>query len=629
MTHQFCKPNCYTAGVKPGLLPVALLGLVAVGGAVAMQTAGRERNYRSLLGRGDVALRDGDTFGAIEAFSGAVALHPDSMLAHLRRGESYRQRGELEAAARDFRTAAALDAAAPHPLEALADVYYERRRYDRAIDTYERRLRLDERAPRIRYKLALAHYRAGHMGEAMTALTDTLALDPRLPDAHYLLGLCLRDQDRPREAVDAFERAVTLAPGLIPAREELAALYEQLGRYPSQLEQLQVLAALDSTHVQRQIAVGLAHARAGHPDAAAVTLANALERSPDDPLVYQEIGRMWLEIAATNPEADALKKALDAFSHLGAGPTASSEMLTLYGRALALNGELDAAQRLLEQATKRYPVAPESFVALADVAEQQHQADTARAALLDYHALAGDDALASPRAGRIGLLSLTLNDLPAATRWLRRALSAEPDNARWLKGLADAEFQSGDLASAQLTLTRAIDADPGNKDLVLLARRLTRAAQQAQQAQSLVSAAAPASSAAGTTTVGTPITLSSPITGATGVLSILTGSPLSIGGPNPPPTTATAATAASPAAASVPTAGNAGGAATTGTTSGSTTSGATTNTGPTATTPSPSTSGTASGFTGSSVPSGSASGATSAPASGSAATPSAASDSPR
>lgn len=464
--------------MKPGLLPVAVLGLVAVAGAVALQTAGRERSYRTLLGQGDAALEDGDTFGAIEAFSGAVALHPDSMLAHLRRGESYRRRGELEAAARDFRSATALDPASAGPLEALADIYYERQRYDRAIDTHERRLRLDSRAPVIHYKLALAHYRAGHMADAKQALADALALDSRLPEAHYLLGLCLRDQQQPRDAVEAFERAVTLAPGMIPAREELAALYEQLGRYSNQLEQLQVLAALDSAHVQRQIAVGTAHARAGHPDAAAVTLANALERSPDEPLIYQEIGRMWLDVALADNDPAAVQRALEAFDHLGAGPTASSEALTLYGRALALNGELDAAQRLLEQATRRYPVMPDAFSALADVAEQQHQAEVARAALIDYHALVGDDAGAAARAGRIGVLSLSVNDVSSARRWLGRALAAESesDNPRWLKARAEAEFQSGDYAAAQTTVARVLETDPTNPDVLTLKRRIDRAA---------------------------------------------------------------------------------------------------------------------------------------------------------
>jgi len=401
-------------------------------------------------------------------------LHPESMLAHLRRGESYRQRGEFEAAARDFRSAASLDPAAPRPLEALADVYYERRRFARAIDTYERRLRLDDHSPRVSYKLALAQYRAGDLPGAMATLTETLRLDSRLPDAHYLLGLCLRDQGQAASAVDAFERAVTLAPGMIPAREELASLYDQLGRYPNQLEQLQVLAALDSTHVQRQIAVGIAHARAGHPDAAAVTLANALERTPHEPLVYQEIGRMWLDVAVTESDPVALAKALEALEHVGAGPNASSEALTLYGRALAMNSEFDAAHRLLEQATRRYPIDRTSFLALADLAEGQHQVAVARAALLDYHALVGDSEDYPVRAARIAVLSEAMDDLPSAIAWLQRATDADPGDLRLLIALGDAQLKSGNTLAAQVTVARGLDREPENVELMALARRIER-----------------------------------------------------------------------------------------------------------------------------------------------------------
>lgn len=452
-----------------------LFGLTAVAAVVGMQTAGRERSYQTLLSRGDSDLRNGDTFGAIEAFSGAIALRQDSSMAHLRRGESYRLRGELEAASRDFRTAAALDPSSPAPLEALADVYYERRRYDRAIDTYEHRLQLAGSTAHLRYKLALAYYRAGRRPDATAALSEALKLDARMPDAHYLLGLCLRDQRHATEAVDAFERAVTLAPGMIPAREELATLYEELGRYPNQLEQLQVLAALDSAHVERQIAVGAAHARAGHPDLAASTFANAIERSPEEPLIYQELGRMWLDVAETRNDLTAVQRAIDAFNRVGMGPTVSSEALTLYGRALALNGELDAARRLLEQATHRFPVNSASFVALADVAEQQHDLPVARAALLDYQAVVGDDADAVTRAGRIGVLSLALGDTGVALRWLRRAFSGQPEHAPWLIAMATAQFDAGDTKAARVSLAKALELAPDNGEALALQRRMVRA----------------------------------------------------------------------------------------------------------------------------------------------------------
>ena len=137
---------------------MALLAVTAVGAAVVYQSAARERDYRQLLAEGDAALADEQASGAIESYSGAIALRPDSMLAHLRRGETYFLRGDLEGAARDFRTAASLDPTATRPLEQWGETLYRQQRYQRAADVYESRLRLDDRSAPVYYRLGLARF---------------------------------------------------------------------------------------------------------------------------------------------------------------------------------------------------------------------------------------------------------------------------------------------------------------------------------------------------------------------------------------------------------------------------------------------------------------------------------------
>src|SRR5499426_3357611 len=112
---------------------IAIIVLTAaVAAGMVYQAAARQRDYRALLARGDAALRDDQTFGAIEAYSGAIGLRPDSMLAHLRLGETYQRRGDVDEAARELRVAAGLDPAAIRPIEELGDVEYQRTRYSLA-----------------------------------------------------------------------------------------------------------------------------------------------------------------------------------------------------------------------------------------------------------------------------------------------------------------------------------------------------------------------------------------------------------------------------------------------------------------------------------------------------------------
>lgn len=458
--------------MKRALIAMALLAVTAVGAAVVYQSAARERDYRQLIARGDAALAAEQTFAAIEDYSGAIGLRPDSMLAHLRRGETYRQRGDLEDAARDFRLAAALDPTATRPLEQLGDALYQQQRYKAAAEAYEARLRLDDRSALIRYKIGLAHYRDRNLDAAIAALGQAARQDDQMADAHYLMGVCLKEKNRPSEAVAELEQAVRLSPGLIAAREELADLHAALGHRAAEIEQLQVLAGLDG-RMERRMAVGLAHARAGHTDLAVLTLGSALEQSPDQPLLYGTLGRVWLDVAETRRDRpDAIGKALEALERAASSPTATSEVKTLYGRALSDDHQFEAAEQVLQQATERFPVNPSAFAELAAVAERLKHVNLARTALVSYNALVGDDAAFPERALKIGVLSIALKDPRTAVAWLLRATVAAPNDARILASLAEAHFNDGNREAAQDAASRALQLDPENAQLRALARRL-------------------------------------------------------------------------------------------------------------------------------------------------------------
>ena len=376
-------------------LPFVIVGVAALvaGVVLAAYSVRQEREFERLIAAGDAALADDRTFEAIEAFSGALALKRDSMLAHLKRGDTYRRRGELTAALRDLRQAAALDPSAPLPAELLGDVNVGMERYERAAEHYRAFIALDDRAPRVYYKLALTYYRNGQASMAVEPLRQAVAIDARFTEAHYLLGLCLRERDQGDEALASLNRAVQVNPAFAAAREELADLYFAAGRNPQAIEQLEALAALEPSRPERLVSVGLAYARLGRTDAAILTLGRAAERYPDAPAVYTALGRVWLETAEKRNDRVALSKAVEALQPSTARSGASSEALMLYGRALYLSGQYDAAERALQQAVARQPVEPLAFRYLADSSERVGHAAQAHDALTRYVALVDEDDL--------------------------------------------------------------------------------------------------------------------------------------------------------------------------------------------------------------------------------------------
>ena len=373
-------------------LVASVAGAILLAGAVFAWNAVREeREFRRLIAAGDTALARNQTYEAIEAFSGALALKHDSMLAYLKRGDSYRRRGELGSALRDLREASTLDPTSTRALELLGDVNVAMGRYERAADVYRRFLVIDDRAPQVLYKLALAYYRNGQTTRAVDPLQRSVALDDRFAEAHYLLALCLKDQKHTPQAMASLGRALDLNPALRPAREELAALDFAQGKTRDGIEQLEALAALEPARPERLVAVGLAYARLGRTDSAIATLGRAAERYPEADVVYEALGRVWLTSAETHQDPVALTKALQALEPAAARANASSDTLTLYGRALMLAGKMDAAERVLQQATSVLPVEPIAFLHLSGAAERRGHVSAAHDALVKYIAFADDE----------------------------------------------------------------------------------------------------------------------------------------------------------------------------------------------------------------------------------------------
>ena len=433
--------------VKRLLFAGALLSLT-LAAAYGYGVTRREANYRQLLLDGDAAVAGDELTAALEAFSAAVGVKPDSMAAYLKRGEVHRRRNDLDAALRDLRRAADLDPTAPRPRELLGDVSYAMGRFDRAAERYQEYLALDDSSYRLLYKLALSQYRAAQPAACITNMQRALAIEGQFAEGQYVLGLCLRDAQRPREALLALQRSVKLAPALLQAREELADIYGRLGRTEDRIAVLNALWALDP-EPSRQVALGLAHAAVGDFTSAVQTLSTAARDFPDYSYTYVALGRVWLDIAQTREDRVALEKALEAL-HSAARVDDNAESLMLLGRALLQASDPRAAEDVLFQATNKLPTEPMAFVYLGNAAEQLGHTATARDALVRYYSIeagASEPRRASRFAVRIGDLSMRLRDYPAAVLWYQRAIDGGHNEQAIIARLADAKSRAAMVRS--------------------------------------------------------------------------------------------------------------------------------------------------------------------------------------
>ena len=453
------------------LVAVVLVAVVGMAAALGYLTFANERDFVRLTAAGDRAVAEDRHFQAIEAYSGAIALKPDSMVAHLKRGAVYQSRGELESALRDLRDAVEIDPSAPQALERLGDVNVALGRQDRAVERYEACLALDEKNPRVQYKLGLARYRAGRGADAVDPLKQAIQLDPTIGEAHYVLGLVLRDEHQLPAARSELEESVRRAPGNQAAREALAEVYALEGNAAKASDQLDALAAIDGSHPDRLVAVGLAQARAGHQDSAVLTLGKALERFPDAPRAYAALGHVWLTVAQKGDRV-ALKKALEALTQAANRSDATSETFTELGQALLLAGDTAAAERALRQAVARLPVPPVAYLQLAEITARDGRLQDARDALIKYATLVGDAQPLAPVATQIADLSVRLGEPALAVRWFERAMDDAGPTPALRARLADAAWKAGDVDRARAVVTAGLATNPDDRALQQIKRRL-------------------------------------------------------------------------------------------------------------------------------------------------------------
>ena len=454
---------------------LALLGIVALAatGALFVQRLNQDEHYKRLLADGEKALAAGQTYVAIEAFSGAVALRPASMVAFYRRGEAYAAEGQDERAILDLQEARRLAPDAPEPLQALGRLYDRQGDPAEAADWFAQAAdRLKDADPSLLYTLALARYRAGSPASARDPLRRALARNDSMAEAHYLLGLVYRDAQQPDEAMASLERAVRLSPSLLAAREELADLYRERGRLADEARELGALASLDE-QLDRQLAVALAHMRAGRYGDALDALKGLDAATASDSRVALTVGRIYLARAERTGDRASVTLAQSSLERALGGTARRSEGLALFGRALYLTGNYTGAERLLREAVATTPIDVEAFAFLADAAERVSHPDVARDALLGLDALEGDTVSAEVRAARarrIGGLAVAAGDGATGVEYLTLAVKAGHADASTLGLLARAQWQTGDRDDARRTLGEALALDERDADL----RRLSR-----------------------------------------------------------------------------------------------------------------------------------------------------------
>jgi type IV pilus biogenesis/stability protein PilW len=161
----------------------------------------------------------------------------------------------------------------------------------------------ERRSAEIHYDLALQAQQQGNMQEALRELNVSLENDPDYPEAHNALGILLHlSFRRPDEAISHYQRALKVRPTFSEARNNLANVHLDQGRYDEAIKQYeQVLNdMLYPTPYIAQGNMGWAYYKKGDTERALESIKAAVTTNPSFCLGYKNLGIIYDETGRTD-----------------------------------------------------------------------------------------------------------------------------------------------------------------------------------------------------------------------------------------------------------------------------------------------------------------------------------------
>ena len=311
----------------------------------------------------------------------------------LKRAISLHQKGDLEAAIREYR---AYLNARPNALDArsnLGAALARLGRYDEAISEYRQALTIDPKSPGVVMNLGLAYYKTGFYAEATQQLTTAHALQPGNQQVTMLLAdACLRLGEN--------SKVIGLLQPLEKANEQDLGVAYMLGtalirdNQPAQGRILVERILKNGDSAEARMLLGATKLQAGDFAGGRDDLQKATELNPKLPDVFSVYGSALMATGDTVAAATAFRKELEAnpndfTAHLDLGVLEKQdqrydEAMKRFRRAMelrpgdigvhyqiatvyVLTNDISAAQRELESIVKESPQFTEAHVSLATV----------------------------------------------------------------------------------------------------------------------------------------------------------------------------------------------------------------------------------------------------------------------
>ena len=174
--------------------------------------------------------KQGNVDEAIKTALKAIAVQPESGVAHYNLGNLYAGQRKIELARHHFEEALRIYPNFADGYSNYGQLLAEGGDIAGGMGYFQKAIALDPRLSRAHLNLGVALAKLGSIDEAIGPLQQAARLSPDSPEASYYLGSIFAAQNRYAEAADYFYQALRIQPDFVAAHQSLAQLLVLQGK---------------------------------------------------------------------------------------------------------------------------------------------------------------------------------------------------------------------------------------------------------------------------------------------------------------------------------------------------------------------------------------------------------------
>ncbi|PYT28891.1 MAG: hypothetical protein DMG57_13415 [Acidobacteria bacterium] len=272
----------------------------------------------------------------------AAKIQPRNPQVWMALAQTYWRSRQPKAAASAATKAESLDPWNPLILHGLAYFYSETENFARAAELESRYAQAVSNDRNALPRAAELYLRAEQPQSAIDLLRKALAVEDRA-ELRNLLGQAYESEEQPAQAIPELQAAIKLNPYEEPYYFDLGRALLQHKNAKDAIEVLEAGKKVFAKSAQIELALGVAYYGARRFSEAADSFLRTIQIAPDVDQAYIFLARMF------DQAEDKLPETLKAFAAFA--KTRSDNYLSsfVYGKALALAGELDKAEGMLRK----------------------------------------------------------------------------------------------------------------------------------------------------------------------------------------------------------------------------------------------------------------------------------------